>query len=89
MSVELGARIIKVIENVDFAFLGDWDVTDENIVMKFDPKHGTIIYVAGMIEGNPNSLMSLGAEEGSTDFKVAFYEPFKEFDKMWNELMKL
>ena len=33
--------------------------------------------------------MSLGAEEGSTDFKVAFYAPFKEFNKMWDELMKL
>ena len=89
MNIEAGTRIIKVIENVDFAFLGDWDVTDENIVMKFDPKHGTVIYVAGMIEGDPNSLMSLGAETGSNDFRVAFYEPFKEFNKMWDELMKL
>ena len=89
MSVEMGTRIIKVIEDVDFCFLGDWDMTDENLIMKFDPKHGTVIYVAGIIDGDPNSLMSLGAEEGSTDFKVAFYAPFKEFNKMWDELMKL
>ena len=89
MNFEMGVRIIKVIENVDFFFLDDWDITDENVKMKFDPKHGTVIYVAGIIEGDPNSLMSLGAEEGSTDFKVAFYAPFKEFNKMWDELMKL
>ena len=32
-------RIIKSIENVDFFVLDDWDVTDENINMKFEPKH--------------------------------------------------
>ena len=89
MSVEMGMRIIKVIEAVDYCSLGAWDMTDHNLIMKFDPKHGTVIYVAGIIEGDPNSLMSLGAEEGSTDFKVAFYAPFKEFNKMWDELMKL
>ena len=59
MSVEMGTRIIKVIEDVDFCFLGDWDMTDENLIMKFDPKHGTVIYVAGIIEGDPYSIMSL------------------------------
>ena len=63
MSVEMGMRIIKVIEDVDFCFLGDWDMTDENLIMKFDPKHGTVIYVAGIIDGDHNSLMSLGTEE--------------------------
>ena len=29
------------------------------------------------------------AEDGSNEFRVAFYEPFKEFNTMWDELMKL
>ena len=82
-------RIIKSIENVDFSVLDDWDVTDENINMKFEPKHGTVIYVAGMIDGDEDSLMCLGAEDGSNEFRVAFYEPFKTFNTMWDELMKL
>ena len=82
-------RIIKTIEDVDFATLGDYDVTDENICMKFDAKHGTVIYVAGMVNGDEDALVCLGAEGDSNEFSVAFYEPFKEFNKMWNELMKL
>ena len=82
-------RIIKSIENVDFFVLDDWDVNDENINMKFEPKHGIVIYVAGMIEGEEDSLMCLGAENGSNEFRVAFYEPFKAFNTMWDELMKL
>ena len=89
MSVEMGMRIIKVIEDVDFCFLGDWDMTDENLIMKFEPKHGIVIYVAGMVDGDEDSLVCLGAEDGSNEFRVAFYEPFKAFNTMWDELMKL
>ena len=82
-------RIIKSIENVDFFVLGDWDVTDENINMKLEPKHGIVIYVAGMIDGDEDSLVCLGAEDGSNDFSGALYETFKAFNTMWDELMKL
>lgn len=85
-------RIIKTIENVDFFVLDDsddWDVTDENINIKLEPKHGIVIYIAGMIDGDEDSLMCLGAEDGSNEFRIAFYEPFKAFSTMWDELMKL
>lgn len=65
-------RIIKSIENVDFFVLDDWDVTDENINMKFEPKHGIVIYVAGMIEGEEDSLMCLGAEKAATNLELLF-----------------
>ena len=78
-------RIIKSIENVDFFVLDDWDVTDENINIKFEPKHGIVIYVAGMIEGDEDSLVCLGAEDGSNEFRVAFYELFKVFNAMWDD----
>lgn len=82
-------RIIKSIENVDFFVLDDWDVTDENINMKLKPKHGIVIYVAGMIDGEEDLLVCLGAEDGSNEFRVAFYEPFKSVNTMWDEFMKL
>ena len=82
-------RIIKSIENVDFFVLDDLDVTDENINMKLEPKHGIVIYVAGMIDGDEDSLVCLGAEDGSNEFRVAFYEPFKAFNAMWDEWVRL
>lgn len=82
-------RIIKTIKNVDFSVLGDWGITDENIGIKFEQKHGTVIYAASIVDGDEDALMCLGAEDGSNEFRVAFYEPFKAFSTMWNELMKL
>ena len=82
-------RIIKTIKNVDFSVLGDWDVYGEDIGMKFEPKHGTVIYAAGIYEDDEDALMCLGAEDGSNEFRVAFYEPFRAFNIMWNELMKI
>ena len=42
-----------------------------------------------MVNGDEDALVCLGAEGDSNEFSVAFYEPFKEFNKMWDELMKL
>ena len=91
MKVSLGTRIIKVIENVDFAVIGDYDVTYEECKVKCEQKHGTIIYVAGLVEENENTLMCLGAETGKEqlDFQVALYPPFLEFDKKWRDLMEI
>lgn len=91
MYLSLGQRIIKVIEDVDFSTIGDYDITYGECKVKCEQKHGTIIYVAGLVEENENILMCLGAEpnEEKLNFQVALYSPFLEFDKKWRDLMEI
>lgn len=89
--LSLGQRIIKVIEDADFSTIGDYDITYGECKVKCEQKHGTIIYVAGLVEENENVLMCLGAEsnEEKLIFQVALYPPFLEFDKKWRDLMEI
>lgn len=82
--LDFGQRIIKIIRDVDFSVLKNGEIDNHDMVtMMFEPKHGTIIYVAGMFKDNEDALFCMGAEEGSTEFKMAFYEHFREFQKDW------
>lgn len=93
MKITLGTRIIKAIEDVDFGVVGDYDITYGECKFKCNQKHGTVIYVAGLVEENENILMCLGAEKGKDkehlDFQIALYPPFLEFDKKWRDLMEI
>ncbi|MBQ2392085.1 MAG: hypothetical protein II306_10030 [Clostridia bacterium] len=81
---DFGQRVIKIIRDVDFSILKDGEIDDNDMVkMMFEPKHGTVIYIAGMFEDNEDCLLCMGAEDGSTKFKVAYYEHFREFQKEW------
>ena len=81
---DFGQRVIKIIRDVDFSILKDGEIDDNDMVkMMFEPKHGTVIYIAGMFEDNEDALLCMGAEDGSTEFKVAFYRHFREFEKEW------
>lgn len=83
-------RIIKVIENTEFRTIecGDIDENDNCIIRVSDPKHGTVIYAAGMVEGDDDALVSLGAVDGSNEFRIAVHPEFLEFNQNWNLLMK-
>lgn len=91
-------RIIKIIRDVDFGVLKDsTDITDlyftsktfspsDSVEIEIETKHGTVIYVAGMVEGSEDSIICMGAEEGSHEYKIAFYKDYLKFKEKWNEL---
>lgn len=83
--MDIKIRIIKIIRDVDFSILNDNDENDN--IIKFEDKHGTVYYVAGLIEDDEDSLMCLGCEDGEKDLRFAFYDGFKEFKDGWNRLL--
>lgn len=84
--IDYGQRVIKVIRDVDFM---EWPEAEEdsfidkndNIVIHFHKKHGTVIYLAGMFE-DEDDLVCMGSEDGK-NFRIAVYKPFLEFEKGW------
>ncbi len=85
-------NIIRQIEDVDFMQWPDNENeygidAKDNIFINLHPTRGTVIYVTGLVEGDDDSLMCLGAPKGSTDFRVALYAPFLEFEKGWYRLI--
>lgn len=82
-------RIIKIIENTNFRTIDEGGIDDDNCTIRFsEPKHGIVIYVAGMVEGDDDALVSLGAVDGSNEFRIAIHPEFLEFNKNWDMLMK-
>lgn len=82
--LDFGQRVIKIIRDVDFSVLKSGEIDNHDMCkLMFEPKHGTVIYVAGMVENNEDDLLCMGAEEGSTEFKIAYYEHFRKFQKDW------
>ena len=75
----MNGKVIRVIHDVDFAVLNDQqpEYDDEgNAIVRLIDKHGTVVYIAGLVENNPDAIMTFGAEDGSNDYRVAFYKPF-------------
>ena len=74
--IDYGQRVIKVIRDVDFM---EWPEAEEdsfidkndNIVIHFHEKHGTVIYLAGMCE-DEDDLVCMGSEDGK-NFRIAAY----------------
>ena len=86
--MDFGIRVIRIMRDVDFFVMGDSDVDDENIMVKMEPRHGTVIYVAGMVEdGDEDELVSMGAADGESEFHIAFEQKFVEFSRGWYELI--
>lgn len=78
----MNGKVIRVIHDVDFAVLNEQPEFDDegNAIMRLIDKHGTVVYIAGLVENNPDAIMPFGAEDGSNDYRVAFYKPF--YDEM-------
>lgn len=86
--IDFGQRVIKIIRDVDFKAIDNYDLSDsDDITIGFQPKHGTVIYIAGLCEGDEDDLLCMGAEDGTMEFQVAFYPDFLEFNKGWLRLI--
>lgn len=85
-------RVIRIIRDVDFLQWPD-DPKDhgidenDNCFVNFKKMHGTVIYVAGLIEGDEDDLLCMGAPEGSNEFRIAVYGPFMDFEVRWLRLL--
>lgn len=71
-------KIVKQIDDVDF---GIADLIDEK-GLHVKKVHGDILIVKGMIEGEPEGLMTLGIVNGEEQARIAFYKPIDEIEKM-------
>lgn len=78
---DFGKRVIKAIRDVDFSVMDGYDFDGDNVRIRYKPQHGTVVYIAGAVEGDEDSLICMGANDGSTEFKMAFYPDFLEFEK--------
>lgn len=63
--------IIKRYGNVDFGIFDG--VEDDNVIIK--PVHGDVFVVKGMVEEDPEEIMTLGVEKGKDYAVVALYKP--------------
>lgn len=84
-------RIIKIIKNTNFMTIDEDGIDDDNGTIRIrvsEPKQGTVIYAAGIVEGDDDALVSLGAVDGSNEFRLAAHPEFLEFNQNWNLLMK-
>lgn len=88
-TMEFGQRVIKIYRDVDFNVIDDYDFDDikDEIKMHYKSQHGTVIYIAGLVDGDEDSLMCMGAADGSTEFRPALYPDFLEFEKGWLRLI--
>lgn len=82
-------RVIRIIRNVDFSVMEEYpfDGAKDGIGVRFERKHGTVLYVAGVVENDENALMCFGVEDGKTEGRIAFYKDFGKFDKGWRKLI--
>ena len=80
--LDFGQRIIKIIRDVDFSVLKSGEIDNHDMCkLMFEPKHGTVVYVAGMVENNEDDLLCMGAEEGSIEFNVNLLSEIEEIEK--------
>lgn len=87
--MDFGQRVIKIYRDVDFMVIDGYDFDDvkDGIKMNYKPQHGTVVYIAGLVEGDDDALMCMGAPNGSTEFRAAIYPDFLEFEKGWFRLI--
>ena len=74
-------QIIKQILDVDFGIIESAD--EEKIKIK--TVHGDVLIVSGMIEDEPDSLITLGIVNGENYARIAFYKPMDEIVQMVRE----
>ena len=87
--LDFGRRVIKVYRDVDFSIIDGYEIDDntDQIKMQTIEQHGTVIYVAGIVEGDDDALICMGAPSGSTEFRPVLYADFLEFEKGWLRLI--
>lgn len=73
-------QVIRVIHDVDFAVMAGHEMSEngDDAILKLEEKHGTVIYVTGLVEDDPDAIIVFGAEDGETNFRVAFYKPYAQ-----------
>ena len=82
-------RVIKTFENTTFMTFEGGGV-DENDICRVrfsEPITGTVVYAAGMVEGDDDALVALGAADGSDEFRIVYHPGFIEFEKGWYALI--
>ena len=71
-------KIVKQIDDVEFGIVDSMD--EKGIHIK--KVHGDVLIVMEMVEGEPESLMTLGIAKGETNARLAFYKPMNEIEKI-------
>jgi len=82
-------RVIKLIPDVDFAVLAKEDpfeIDEEEMAFRFIPKHGYVMYAAGLYEDDEDALMCLGSED-CKHWGWACYDGFRDFQNGWYDLV--
>lgn len=77
-------KIIRKFEDVDFMEL-QRELLDNTL--KFEPSHGTVVYVDEILEDDPDTLWCVGAEPGSNEYRIVFHKGFRDFQRGWYTLI--
>lgn len=82
-------RVLKTFENTVFRTLEGGEIDGDDICrIRFsEPQHGTVMYVAGLVEGEDDAVVALGAAAGSDEYHIVYHDGFKEFEKGWYALI--
>lgn len=82
-------KILKTFLNTAFQTIESGGIdSDDTCRIRFsEPQHGTVIYVTGLVEGDDDAVVALGAAAGSDEFRVVYHDGFIEFEKGWYALI--
>lgn len=67
----MNAEVVKIVHDVDFGVIEKVNQTEETIEMK--TVHGTVLYVKGLVQGDPDSLVTFGIADGEDAGRICFY----------------
>lgn len=85
-------RVILRIPDTEFSLFRDIERKEEKddiyFVLPKKKYHGTVLYVAGMVEGDEDDLVCLGRPDGEDNAMIAFHNRFSEFRDAWNAAVK-
>ena len=71
-------KVVKQIDDVEFGIVDSMD--EKGIHIK--KVYGDVLIVKGMVEGDPESLITLGIAKGETYARVAFYKSIDEIERI-------
>ena len=63
-------------------YLHDQAVGARDMEHRLAHRDGDVLIVKEMVEGEPESLMTLGIAKGETNARLAFYKPMNEIEKI-------
>lgn len=74
----MDVEILMQIHNVDFGIIGSF----KDDMVRMDNVHGDVLVVKGMVEDDPEEIMTLGVVEGENVARIAFYKHMDEIKAM-------